>query len=508
MLVARTAHQGARPAWDCEVCGEPWPCAIAKVELADQYRGFPHGLLVLLASYLIEAIDDWAAATGGPPPDLYERFINWTPSSGSPRDGRGAYGPRPGLLHGEWESLMTVTRRNDPAALRAAMVGSLRAQGLLSSEPVAAALSAVPRHLFAPHEKDLVRVYDTDATLEAVLFADGTESSVVSAPHIQAIMLEMAGIEPGMSVLEIGSGGYNAALIAEIVGPGGRVTTVDIDAGVVQRAKGCLAEAGYERVTVVQADAEHGVAEHAPYDRILVTVGAWDIPGAWLEQLTDSGRIVVPLRFSGITRLIAFDRTGQTLTASGYRLGAFVPMQGDGAVGEELVGVTEDIGLRLEPRREHDFSLSALREALRTPAVDMWAGTAFDMPDELALFLLTTGGSGMVMLHAAQKAVDAGVVDPAVRHGLPALVRGGSFAYRIKRSSEAFASGYEAGVRAHGPDADAVGRQLLTLIREWGTDHFRRGAARVVYYPAGSDISGLAGWRSTKRHGTLAISWP
>jgi hypothetical protein len=157
---------------------------------------------------MIEAIDDWAAATSGPPPDLYERFINWTPSSGSPRGGRGADGPRPSLLHGEWESLMTVTRRNDPAALRAAMVGSLRAQGLLSSEPVAAALSAVPRHLFAPHEKDLVRVYDTHATLEAVLFADGTESSVVSASHIQAIMLEMAGIEPGMSVLEIGSGLY------------------------------------------------------------------------------------------------------------------------------------------------------------------------------------------------------------------------------------------------------------------------------------------------------------
>ncbi|MFG1995634.1 hypothetical protein ACGFJ7_37235 [Actinoplanes sp. NPDC048988] len=56
--------------------GEPWPCAIAKVELADQYRRFPHGLSVLLASYLIEAIDDWAAAASGPPPDLYERFIS------------------------------------------------------------------------------------------------------------------------------------------------------------------------------------------------------------------------------------------------------------------------------------------------------------------------------------------------------------------------------------------------------------------------------------------------
>ena len=402
---------------------------------------------------------------------------------------------------------MTVTKENDPDALRAAMVTSLRDQHLLHSDAVAAALSTVPRHLFAPGEKDLKRVYDTHITLEPVLFGDGTESSVVSASHIQAIQLEMAGIEPGMSVLEIGSGGYNAALIAEIVGKTGSVTTVDIDAGVVQRAKDCLAAAGYERVNVVRADAEHGVADHAPYDRILVTVGAWDIPPAWVEQLTDSGRIVVPLRFCGITRLIAFDRTGDSLTASSYRLSSFVPMQGDGAVSEQLVRVTEDVGLHLDPEQKATFNLPALREALHGQVVEMWAGTPFDMPDELAMFLLTNGGPGMVMMHAAQKVIDEGLVDPAVRHGMPTLVQDRSFAYRIKRGSQNFTSGYEAGVRAYGPDAEAVGQQLLTLLREWGTDHFRRGAACIVYYPAGTDISGLTSWRSVKRHGVLAVSW-
>ncbi|MEV6601886.1 hypothetical protein AB0M36_34270 [Actinoplanes sp. NPDC051346] len=56
----------------------PWPCAVAKVELGEQYQDVPHGLSVLLGSYLIEAIDDWADETGGPPPDLYERFPGWT----------------------------------------------------------------------------------------------------------------------------------------------------------------------------------------------------------------------------------------------------------------------------------------------------------------------------------------------------------------------------------------------------------------------------------------------
>ncbi|BCY07296.1 methyltransferase, FxLD system [Actinoplanes sp. L3-i22] len=402
---------------------------------------------------------------------------------------------------------MTVTPTPDPAVLRAAMVASLREQDLLHSERVADALATVPRHAFAPRESDLAKVYDTHTTLEPVLFADGSQSSVVSATHIQAIQLEMADVQPGMRVLEIGSGGYNAALIAEVVGPTGAVTTVDIDAGVVERARACLTATGYDRVNVVLADAQYGVPEYAPYDRIIVTVGAADVPQAWLEQLTDTGRIVVPLRFSGITRMIAFDRTGQTLTADNYRLGGFVPMQGDGASAEQLVPITADLGLYVDPQYDVDFDVPALRAALSSAPVDLWAGTPFDMPDELAMFQLTNGGSGMVMLHAAQKAVDEGVVEPAVRHGIPVLVQGGNFAYRIKRESEKFASGYEAGVRAHGPQAQQVGEQMLALVRDWGTDHFRRGAARIVYYPAGTDVTGLAGWRSVKRHGILAISW-
>ncbi|GAA4609264.1 hypothetical protein GCM10023107_90770 [Actinoplanes octamycinicus] len=82
MLIPRTNHQGERPSWDCKACGEPWPCAVAKVELAEQYQRFPHGLAVLLGSYLIEAIDDWAAGSGGSPPDLYERFLGWCEEPG------------------------------------------------------------------------------------------------------------------------------------------------------------------------------------------------------------------------------------------------------------------------------------------------------------------------------------------------------------------------------------------------------------------------------------------
>ncbi|GGN96240.1 hypothetical protein GCM10010112_87330 [Actinoplanes lobatus] len=81
MLVPRTDHQGERPTWNCKVCGWPWPCAVAKVELAEQYQRFPRGLVVLLGSYMIEAVDDWAAGRRTPP-DLYERFLGWIDAPG------------------------------------------------------------------------------------------------------------------------------------------------------------------------------------------------------------------------------------------------------------------------------------------------------------------------------------------------------------------------------------------------------------------------------------------
>jgi protein-L-isoaspartate(D-aspartate) O-methyltransferase len=330
----------------------------------------------------------------------------------------------------------------------------------------------------------------------------------VSASHIQAIQLEQADVRPGMNVLEIGSGGYNAALISEIVGATGSVTTVDIDADIVDRARAGLARAGYGQVNVVFADAEHGVTQYAPYDRIIVTVGAWDIPPAWLEQLIPDGRIVVPLRFAAITRLIAFDRVAgsPTLTASNYRLGSFVPMQGDGAATEDLTAVTPDIGLRIDQNSTLTFDVPALRKALNTTPVESWSGTPFDMPDELELYLLTSGPE-LPMLHAAQAAVDQGVVDRTVRNGTPVLVRGGTFAYRVKRENPLTVSGYETGVVAHGPEAEQVGSELLAMIRAWALDSYQRNAAHITYFPETADGSSLTGWHTTKRHGVLAVAW-
>jgi protein-L-isoaspartate(D-aspartate) O-methyltransferase len=195
--------------------------------------------------------------------------------------------------------------------IRDALTDRLRADGMITSQVVETAFRTVPRHEFVPAGTPLEVAYNADDSVATKRDEHGVIISSISAPFIQARMIEQSELRRGMSVLEIGSGGYNSALLAEVVGPDGRVVSVDIDPEVTDRASALLDATGYgSRVTVVLADAEHGVPESGPFDRIIVTVGAWDIPPAWLDQLAGDGVIVVPLRMNGITRSIALRREG------------------------------------------------------------------------------------------------------------------------------------------------------------------------------------------------------
>jgi protein-L-isoaspartate(D-aspartate) O-methyltransferase len=192
-------------------------------------------------------------------------------------------------------------------ALHSALVDHLLAIGALTQPPVEAAFRAVPRHLFLPG-LPVEAVYRDDAI--PTKMADGRAISSSSQPAIMAIMLEQLAVQPGQRVLEIGAGtGYNAALLSQLVGPNGRVVTIDIDDDIVTAARAHLAAAGIENVRVVQADGGEGYAPEGPYDRIILTVGAWDIAPAWYEQLLAGGRLVLPLRVANIPQeSVAFSR--------------------------------------------------------------------------------------------------------------------------------------------------------------------------------------------------------
>ncbi|MER6174197.1 methyltransferase, FxLD system [Streptosporangium sp. NPDC001681] len=395
-----------------------------------------------------------------------------------------------------------ITEEN-ARALREAMVAELRQCDAITSESVAAAMSTVPRHKFALDEP-LDAAYSADRALVIKRDEDGTAISSLSAAHIQAVMLEQAGVEPGMRVLEVGSGGYNAALLAELVGEEGKVTSVDIDPEIVCRARDCLNAAGYAQVEVVTADAENGVPKGAPYDRILVTAGSWDLPPAWIDQLAKNGRIVVPLRLRGLTRSIAFDRVDDGLVSDSYRLAGFVPMQGEGAFNECLVRLEDGVALRIDDTSQR-FDVGALREALHAPKVERWSGAAFDLPDELELFLMSSIPHP-AMLHVGSEHIDSGRFNPAAGRGVPTLIHGGSFAYRIKRDNPQ-TGGFESGVIAHGPQAEEAAEQYVELLRRWADHHRRRGAARITYLPATAGALAPARGVVLKRHGAVTISW-
>jgi protein-L-isoaspartate(D-aspartate) O-methyltransferase len=390
--------------------------------------------------------------------------------------------------------------------LRTAMVDALRAHGSIRTERVADAFGVVPRHLFAP-EATLETAYDAHSAVVTKRDEHGISISSVSAPVIQAMMLEQAEIAPGMRVLEIGSGGYNAALIAELVGDQGEVTTVDIDPEVVARARESLEAAGYSRVNVVLADAEGGVSDHAPYNRVIVTVGAWDIPPAWVAQLTQSARLVVPLRLRGLTRSIAFERADGHLTSRGYELCGFVPMQGVGECREQLVLLhADDVGLRLDDGQQVDAD--RLRQALSQPRVEAWSGVRLgrgERFDGLHLWLALRLPN-FCLLTAKKEAADAGIVAQVSPLGTPTIVEAGSFAYLVLRPVTAEQQLFEFGAIGHGPDADKLAQHMVTQIQSWdGTSLNARIEAYPVDTPDGRLPGGLV---LAKKHTKVLISWP
>ena len=377
-------------------------------------------------------------------------------------------------------------------------------------ERVAQALLTVPRHLFVP-EVDLVQAYEGNRSVVTKRDGSGAALSSVSAVYVQAAMLELANLRPGMRVLEIGSGGYNAALVSEVVGSSGRVVTVDIDADVVARAERLLDTAGYGAVRVVHGDAEHGVPGDAPFDRIIVTVGSWDIPPAWWDQLVDGGRIVAPLLLRGTTRTVALDKRDGRWIEHAHERSGFVAMQGLGAHEEAFLSLAEgeQVGLRVDGVL--DVEAAPLAQALRSPRTMAWSGVEFagDEPfDDMDLFLVTQPGP-TGLLWALPGAVDSQMVSNWARWGAPTRFSPTGFAYRVSRRVPD-TDRYEIGARAHGPDGAALADQLVEFVRVWDRRHRLAGSrGRITVVPADTPDPDLpAGCVMDRRHTRVIVSWP
>lgn len=119
-------------------------------------------------------------------------------------------------------------------------------------------------------------------------------TSSASRPDIVALMLNAGRVEPGMRVLEIGTGtGYTAALLAHRLGPR-HVTTIEVDPGLAERSRTALATAGFGEVTVITGDGARGHRAGAPFDRVLSTVAAPRVPSEWVAQTRPGGLVLTP----------------------------------------------------------------------------------------------------------------------------------------------------------------------------------------------------------------------
>ncbi|HEY8532939.1 MAG TPA: methyltransferase, FxLD system [Micromonospora sp.] len=315
-----------------------------------------------------------------------------------------------------------------------------------------------------------------------------------------------------MRCLEIGSGGYHAALMAELVGPGGQVTTVDIDADIVQRARQFLAAAGYPHVRVVHADAAGGVPQYAPYDRIIVTAAAWDVPPAWWQQLTDDGVLVVPLRIRGLNRSIALVKDGDRLVSLSHKQAGFVPMQGADAYPERRIPLAgNDIILWFDEDDAPDVDGEVLRAALHQPRVERWSGVqigGIEPFDGLLLWLATRiDRFGLITTNRSDSAYR--LVKVASYLETPTVVEEDSFAYLALRPLNSERRRFEYGACGHGPHGEELASELVELVRAWDRDHRYGSPARIQITPANVPVEADPDARVIrKRHTTVTISWP
>ncbi len=411
----------------------------------------------------------------------------------------------------------------DSFALQQNLVDQLKKQGNIQSASVEAAFRAVRRDYFVP-DVPLDQVY-RDEAIPTKRDANGIPISSSSQPAIMAIMLEQLDVQPGQRVLEIGAGtGYNAALIAHIVGATGEVVTMDIDEDIVGDARKHLASAGFARAQVICGDGGMGYRERAPYDRIVLTVGAWDILPQWIEQLRDDGRIVLPLALSSnAQKSVALVKRGDYLESVSVRDCGFIMMRGAFAGPNCQVPLDAQIGLFISTDDPASVDAERVNALLRGTGPDFSTGVLATTQELWALnFWLALREPNGIALLAQGAAVERGVVAwlfgcaGAVKSCWTFGVLDDENLCVLTRAPDSprpwdcdDSAAFELYVRSYGAD-DRIAHRLIERVAEW--DRAGRPSAqglRIRAYPRDSAYTPAANEIVRDKPSTLLIlDWP
>ena len=187
---------------------------------------------------------------------------------------------------------------------------------------VLVAMGKVPRHLFVEPAVEPFAYEDRPLSIGA--------GQTISQPYIVALMTQLLKVQPSHRVLEVGTGsGYQAAVLGELAAD---VYTIEIIPSLAETARVRLEALGYRNVHVRQGDGYEGWREFAPYDAIVVTAGAPQIPPPLVEQLRDGGRIAIPVGGAMATQELMFgEKQGGRLQTRSVAPVLFVPLTGKGS---------------------------------------------------------------------------------------------------------------------------------------------------------------------------------
>jgi protein-L-isoaspartate(D-aspartate) O-methyltransferase len=289
------------------------------------------------------------------------------------------------------------------------------------------AIRTVPRHAFVPGV-DLADAYNPDLAVITKRDTAGTSLSCASVPYLVAAMLEQLDVRDGHRVFEAGAGtGWNAALLATLAGPGGHVSTIDIDPDITAQAAANLEHAGFPGVHVATGDAALGVPQNAPYDRAIITIGSLDIPPAWFSQLKPGGRLVVPLRWRGQTQSVALILGEDGILRSDTMfLCGFVPMIGQGW--ERSAAIDSGDLVHLYWDADQDISPGLLSGVLDRPKTCTDSGITVGPTESLDPIWLrataTATDPAVCRISAEPAAVTSGLCTPVIKSRTMALAEG------------------------------------------------------------------------------------